>query len=168
MPRVEDRLVLLTGVRASLVGVMEQPCLGGSPFQGHLEGLDREMAIVDRADAFNPNHYVVTDVEAEGTAQARTTTIDRQPGGNLVTAVIDGLSRRTEYTCDTTGHVLTVTRFAVTPAVTTTFTYEPLFFQMASVTDPLSHTWTMLIPGGVGVGRDVVLRSVTEYNWKML
>jgi RHS repeat-associated protein len=28
-------------------------------------------------------------------------------------------------------------------AVTTTFTYEPRFFQLATITDPLNHTWTV-------------------------
>ena len=28
-------------------------------------------------------------------------------------------------------------------AVTTTYTYEPQFFQLATVTDPLNHTWTI-------------------------
>jgi YD repeat-containing protein len=39
--------------------------------------------------------------------------------------------------------VTSVTRLAGTPdAVTTTFTYEPTFSRMTSVTDPLSHTTT--------------------------
>ena len=39
--------------------------------------------------------------------------------------------------------MLTLTRLATTPnAVTTTMTYEPLFNQVATVTDPLSHATT--------------------------
>jgi YD repeat-containing protein len=43
----------------------------------------------------------------------------------------------------TAGHVLTTTRLAGTAnAVTTTYTYEPKFGQLATVTDALSHSWT--------------------------
>jgi RHS repeat-associated protein len=94
--------------------------------------------------AFNSSHYVTTDTQALGTSLARTTTTTRQVGSNLVTAVVDGLNRRTEYTYNGAGRVLTITPLAGTPsAVTTTFTYEPQFFQLATVTDPLSHTWTI-------------------------
>ena len=93
---------------------------------------------------FNSDHYITSDTRAYGTTLARTTTTERQLRSNLVTAVVDGLSRRTEYTYDSTGHVLTVKRLAGTAnAVTTTFTYEPRFNQVATVTDPLGHTWTL-------------------------
>src|SRR5262249_50326826 len=60
----------------------------------------------------------------------------------------DALNRRTDYTYDSAGHVLTVTRLAGTGnAVTTTFTYEPKFNQLATVTDPLNHTSTMTYDG---------------------
>jgi YD repeat-containing protein len=101
--------------------------------RGHVERL-----------TFNANHYIMTDVQALGAPEARTTTTTRQAGSNLVSAVTDGLSRRTEYTYDASGHVLTVTRLAGTAdAVTTTFTYESRFGQLATVTDPMNHTWTM-------------------------
>jgi YD repeat-containing protein len=103
--------------------------------------------VVERL-TFNSNHYEVSDIEAVGTPQQRTTTTERQAGSNLVTAVVDGLSRRTEYTYDGAGHALTVKRLAGTPdAVTTTLTYEPQFSQLATVTDPLNHTWTMAYDG---------------------
>jgi len=42
------------------------------------------------------------------------------------------------------GNVLTVTRLSGTAdAVTTTFTYEPTFNQVATITDPLTHTTTL-------------------------
>ena len=62
--------------------------------------------------AFNSSHYVTSETQAYGTGLARTTTTTRQSGSNLVTAVVDGLSRRTEYTYDSSGHVLTTTRLA--------------------------------------------------------
>src|SRR5262249_27259454 len=75
---------------------------------------------------FDSSHYMTSDTEAYGTPLARTTAMTRQAGSELVTAVVDGLSRRTEYTYDGSGHVLTTTRLAGTPnAVTTTYTYEP-------------------------------------------
>jgi RHS repeat-associated protein len=94
--------------------------------------------------AFNSSRYITSQTEAYGTALARTTTFERQSGSNLVTATVDGLGRRSEYTYDTNGHVLTMTRLAGTQeAVTTTFTYESLFGQVATLTDPLNHTWTI-------------------------
>jgi RHS repeat-associated protein len=99
--------------------------------------------VVERL-AFNGDGYVTSQIEALGQSAQRTTTTERQVGSNLVTATVDGLSRRTEYTYDTSGHVLTVTHLAGTAdAVTTTSTYEPLFNQLATVTDPLNHTWTL-------------------------
>jgi RHS repeat-associated protein len=93
---------------------------------------------------FNSDHYVTSDIEAVGLPKQRTTTYERQAATDLPTAVVDGLSRRTEYTYDTAGHVLTTTKLAGTAdAATTTFTYEATFFQLATVTDPLHHTWTM-------------------------
>jgi RHS repeat-associated protein len=92
---------------------------------------------------FNSTGYPTTEVEAVGTTVARTTTTTRDPVSSLPTAVVDGLNRRTEYTYDGFGHVQTITRLAQTSdAVTTAFTYEPKFFQLATVTDPLQHTWT--------------------------
>jgi RHS repeat-associated protein len=100
--------------------------------RGHVERL-----------TFNTDHYVLSDVQAVGTGQERTFTTERQAGSNLVTATVDGLNRRTAYTFDDAGYVLTVTRLAGTSdAVTTTYTYEPTFRQQATITDPLGHTWT--------------------------
>ncbi|HEY7291190.1 MAG TPA: RHS repeat-associated core domain-containing protein [Vicinamibacterales bacterium] len=98
--------------------------------------------------AFNGDGYATSETEALGEPEERTTTTERQTGSNLVTASVDGLSRRTEYTYDTNGQVLTVTNLAgTTDAVTTTYTYEPMFNQLATVTDPLTHTWTLTYDG---------------------
>jgi YD repeat-containing protein len=44
---------------------------------------------------------------------------------------------------NTQGYTLTVTKLATTGnAVTTTFTYEPTYYQVATVTDLLNHTTT--------------------------
>jgi RHS repeat-associated protein len=100
--------------------------------RGHVERL-----------TFNSNRYVTADTQALGTPQQRTFTFERQTGSNLVMATVDALNRRTEFTYDDSGYVLTITRLAGTAdAVTTSYTYEPLFHQLATVTDPLNHTWT--------------------------
>ncbi len=106
---------------------------------------------------FNPDHHLVTQVDALNQPEQRTTTFDRAPGSNLVTATTDGLLRRTEYEYDNFGHVLTLKQLANTPQpVMTRYTYEPKFFQLATVTDPLLHRWTI---GYDTAGR---LASVTD------
>jgi RHS repeat-associated protein len=109
---------------------------------------------VDRGTFDATSHQRTGRVEAVGLPEARRTTIERQPVSNLVTArveqslLVDGVARRTEYTYDNFGHVLTTTQLAGTAdAATTTFTYEPMFFQLATVTDPLHHTWTLSYDG---------------------
>jgi RHS repeat-associated protein len=99
--------------------------------------------------AYNPDHYATSDIEAVGQPEQRTTTYERQPTSNFITAtvddvIVDGLNRRTEFTYDDFGHVLTVKNLAGTQdAVTTTYTYEPKFFQLATIRDPLQHQWTI-------------------------
>ena len=46
---VEHRLVVLAGVGAALVGVVEEPPRAAA-LQRHLERLDRQVPIIDRAD----------------------------------------------------------------------------------------------------------------------
>ena len=47
---LEYVLIIVAGVRASLVRMMEQPDRRTSPLQRHLERLDREVSVVHRAD----------------------------------------------------------------------------------------------------------------------
>jgi len=80
------------------------------------------------------------------------TDYERQAGTNLLLSVTDalevtpGVRRKTAYTYDPKGNVLTTTRMAQDPAnsVTTTYTYEPTFNQVATITDPLNHTTTFI------------------------
>ncbi|HLC42259.1 MAG TPA: RHS repeat-associated core domain-containing protein [Methylomirabilota bacterium] len=91
---------------------------------------------------FNANGYVLTDTRALGTPVQQVITYMRD-SANRVTSVTDPLGRRTDSTYDVQGNLLTLTRLAGTPeAVTTSFTYEATFQQVANVTDPLNHTTT--------------------------
>ena len=47
---VQNGLIVLTGVRAALVGMMEEPHLRAPPLQCHVERLDGDVAIIDRTD----------------------------------------------------------------------------------------------------------------------
>lgn len=102
---------------------------------------------------YSPTHYLASQVEALGQPEERLTTINRLVGSNLVTAVVDALVvdgslRKTEYTYDDFGHVQSIKRLANTSnPVITSFTYEPTFFQLATVTDPMLHTWTIQYDG---------------------
>lgn len=94
---------------------------------------------------FNSAGLTASTIDAFGQPEAQERTYEWQAGTNLLLSVTDQLSRKTAYTYDAKGNVLTVTRLATTPqAVTTTFTYEPTFNQIATVTDPLGvgHTTT--------------------------
>ncbi len=111
----------------------------------------------------------VSETRALGTAIAQTTTWERQAGTNFVTAVVDPLNRRTEYTYASNGNVLTVTRLAGTAnAATTTFTYDIGFWPLlASITDPLNHTTTFAYshPGNVATVTDPLSHATTfTYN----
>ncbi|MGH9238681.1 MAG: RHS repeat-associated core domain-containing protein [Vicinamibacterales bacterium] len=87
--------------------------------------------------------YLLTDTYALGETQQQTFTSERQTGTNLVTAVVDPLNRRTEYTYDSFGNVTSVVRLAGTAnAVTESYTYESTFQQLATRTDPVNHTVT--------------------------
>jgi RHS repeat-associated protein len=110
-----------------------------------------------RRVTFSSAGYWLTDTAAFGTPLARTATAERQAGTHYPTVHVDGLGRRTEYTYDTKGNVLTVTRLAGTgDAVTTTFTYQQQFSLLSSVTDPLGHTTSF---GRDGKGN---LTSITD------
>ncbi|CAJ4445516.1 RHS repeat-associated core domain protein [Burkholderia pseudomallei] len=86
--------------------------------------------------------YPSSDTYAYGTNLAQTTTYKREASG-LLDSETDALGRTTTYTHDAMGNVISVTKLAGTPnAVTTSFTYTSDYNQLASVTDPLSHTTT--------------------------
>jgi RHS repeat-associated protein len=94
-----------------------------------------------RRVAFDPLGYVSSDTRALGQSVQQRTSYEREPGTNLVLAVVDPLNRRTVFAYDPFANLASVTRLAGTnDAVTTSYTYEPVFQQLATVTDPLFHT----------------------------
>jgi RHS repeat-associated protein len=94
---------------------------------------------------FNALGQVVTETDALGRPEARTTTREWQPETNLLTAfvdTVDGVARRTEYTYDALGNLVGLKQLAGTAnAVATSWLYG-VFGQVASVTDPLGRTTT--------------------------
>jgi len=100
--------------------------------------------------AFNSAGYTTSVTKALGKPEQQITTYNRQAGTNLKDEVVDalevnpGVFRKTAYTYDAKGNILTVTRNAQDANqanwVTTTYTYEPEFNQVATITDPLNHT----------------------------
>jgi RHS repeat-associated protein len=110
-----------------------------------------------RRVTFNANGYTLTDTNALGKPEQRTTTFELQAGSSLPLSVTDPLGRRTVYAYDTSGNITDITRLAGSAqAVTTHFTYEPTYDQLASITDPLSHTWVF----GYDAGGNLI--SVTD------
>ena len=96
--------------------------------------------------AFNSTGYTTTITRAVGKPEQQITTYNRLAGTNQNDNVIDaletspGVFRKTSYTYDATGNVLTVTRLSGTAnAVTTTYEYEPVFNQVSKIKDPLLH-----------------------------
>ncbi|GLQ45760.1 hypothetical protein GCM10007862_08110 [Dyella lipolytica] len=99
--------------------------------------------------AFDPvSSYPSSITEGYGTSLAQTTTFTREASG-LVDSQTDALGRTTAYTYDALGNVLTKTALSGTSnAATTTLTYTSAYNQVATVTDPLSHTTTFSYTNG--------------------
>jgi RHS repeat-associated protein len=92
---------------------------------------------------FNADGYAKTEIDAVGKPEEQTTTFEREPGTNILTATIDPLGRRTELGHDSRENLTSITRLAGTGnAVTTTFTYDTKFNLLTTVKDPLNHTTT--------------------------
>ena len=89
---------------------------------------------------FGSNGYISSDTHAYGTSQQQTVTYQYFPD-NLLQSSTDALNRTTAYVYDANNNTTQVTQLSGTQnAVTTNFTYESTYNQLASVTDPLSHT----------------------------
>jgi RHS repeat-associated protein len=91
----------------------------------------------------NPAGYSVEDRRAFGESEEQMIDWERQSGSNFLTSSTDLLDRQTTRTYDDMGNLTSVTRLADTSTpLTTTYTYEPQFNQLATITDPLLHTTT--------------------------
>ncbi len=98
---------------------------------------------------FNTDGQIIQVKTALGTAVEQAFDYERQAVTNLLLSLTDALEvtpggrRKTAYTYDAKGNMLTMTRLSGTAnAVTTTYTYEPAFNQVTTITDPLNHTTT--------------------------
>lgn len=105
--------------------------------------------------SFDTNGFVTTDIYAKESSVQQTLTFTRDPNTELLTSMVEPLpspltQRTTGYTYDGNGNI---TQFSVTggtqstqqgyAAATVNLTYDPTFNQLTSLTDPLSHTWTV-------------------------
>ena len=96
---------------------------------------------------FNTTGQIIRNTLALGTPEEQVTDYERQAATNLLLSVTDALEvtppvkRKTAYTYDTKGNMLTATRMAQDPpnSVTTTYEYESVFNQVKKVIDPLQH-----------------------------
>lgn len=94
-----------------------------------------------RRVTFNSNGYMMTDTYGYGTPEQQAVTYERQPGTNLLLSVISPAGIKTAYAYDALGNTTEIIRNAGTNAeAKTRYTYEPVFNQRATVTDPLNHT----------------------------
>jgi RHS repeat-associated protein len=93
---------------------------------------------------FDANGYTTSDTFGYSTSLQQTTTYQRDPATELITAVTDPMGHETTYTYDAFGHVASMTTLAGTSsAATTSYTYDPVYERLATITDPLHHTTTL-------------------------
>ena len=93
-----------------------------------------------RQVTMNAAGYPSSVISALGQPEQQTTTILRDPG-NRPYSVTDALGRTTVTEYDPAGDVTGVTLLADTAnQVSYSFTYDPVYHQLTSVTDPLAHT----------------------------
>ncbi|WP_374565585.1 RHS repeat domain-containing protein, partial [Ideonella sp.] len=110
-------------------------------------GLATQVDITDRRGkvrriVVGPEGFVTQSIFPLGDVDEQTTRYEYTNG--QLSAVIDALSRRTEYTHDANGNVETVTRLAGTPhPVSTTTIWDPVFNKPRSYTDANKHKTTL-------------------------
>jgi RHS repeat-associated protein len=101
---------------------------------------------------FDSLGYLTESVEAVGKTEQQTTQITRY-SNEQIEFITDPLGRETNFTYSiwsaydggfATDNVKSVTRlYGTSNAITTNYTYEPTYNQLATVQDPLGHTWTI-------------------------
>lgn len=106
-----------------------------------------ERGIITRM-LFNSQGYTTSVTRAYGRPEQQVVTIERDPATNLMLSHTDALGRKTSYTYDGNGNMLTRTLLAGTAqAVTMRMSYTTDFNRVASVTDFLGHQSTMRYDG---------------------
>jgi RHS repeat-associated protein len=93
-----------------------------------------------RQESFGPSGFLTQSIRAMGTPEQQTYLFQRD-GANEVTSLTDAIGRQTAVVYDAFGDPLSLTLLYGTPnAVTYSYSYEPLYHQLTSYTDPLGHT----------------------------
>jgi RHS repeat-associated protein len=101
---------------------------------------------------FNPAGYLISRDDAPAQTYAQPTTYTRDAATNLITSILDPLTRTTNFGYDGVGDVTSITYAAGSPqAVTYQYAYGP-FDQLRSVTDPLNHATMAHFDSDNGVG----------------
>jgi RHS repeat-associated protein len=96
-----------------------------------------------RRFTYSVNGYLLTDTRALGKPEQQAVTYERN-ATNLITKMTDALGRVTEYQYDAKGNGTKITRlFGTASATSWTYTYETVYNQLKSVTDPLGRTITL-------------------------
>jgi len=96
---------------------------------------------VRRAE-FDAAGHLIRNTRALGLAEQQVTTYEVLNG--LTLSVTDALGRKTGFGYDAVGNTTRITRLEGTSqAVTTRMTYEPVFNQLLTLTDPNEHTTTL-------------------------
>ncbi|MEK8035068.1 DUF6531 domain-containing protein, partial [Ideonella sp. DXS29W] len=123
-------------------------------------GLATQVDITDRRGKVRrilvgPEGFVTQSIFPLGDTDEQTTRYEYKSG--MLSAVVDALNRRTEYTYDANGNVETVTRLAGTAhPVSTTTTWDPVFNKPRTYTDANKHKTTF------DYYADGKLKSVTD------
>lgn len=121
-------------------------------------------------DGFYTGGYLQSAILAQGKPEQQQFTLDYGTAGSnpgkLLLNLTDPLNRVSNYTYDAFGSIISVTRLAGTSnAATTSFTYEPTFSRVTSITDPLSHTTTATYNDSIN---QTLVTDPRGYQWTML
>jgi len=104
-------------------------------------------------NGYQTGGYLTSETFALGKPEAQTFTYNlgtpATNPGNFVQSMTDPLGRVTDYTYDALGNMASITRCAAgscsspsTPASTTSYSYEPTYSRVATITDPLNDATT--------------------------